>query len=262
MNSKPTVFLSHIGEEKALAGILKTEIEGCFLGLVDVFVSSDAQTITLGQNWLDRITSGLRTCKAMLLLCSHASIKRPWLNFEAGAGWARAIEVAPICHSGLRPVELPLPLGLLQGVEASNGHKLQEVFGLIARQLGAQMPRLDIERLVDDIRAFEEPYMVRMRLGHAAAALATAAPELIPHLKASAANNQTFRWFMHESDFMAIRAPLDDLKSKSGLDYSFSIESMQIGGPRHGATGELTIKLSEDLYRLFEGGINGNMASQ
>ena len=108
MSDKPTIFISHIAEEAELAGAYKAAIEKAFLGLVNVFVSSDARSIQLGQNWLDGITDALRNCAAMLIFCSPASIGRQWINFECGAGWARAIDIAPLCHSG-RPGSETLP---------------------------------------------------------------------------------------------------------------------------------------------------------
>lgn len=86
MNAKPIVFISHIDDEKEIAGAFKTLIEKEFLGLIDVFVSSHARSIELGQRWLDEITKALKHCKIEFIICSPISIQRPWINFEAGAG--------------------------------------------------------------------------------------------------------------------------------------------------------------------------------
>ena len=75
MMEKPVVFISHIREEAVVARAFKEEIEQRFLGLTDVFVSSDEDSVPLGQNWLDRVTTGLRTAKAMLIVCSPVSRK-------------------------------------------------------------------------------------------------------------------------------------------------------------------------------------------
>lgn len=97
---KPVVFISHITEEKEMAMELKKLIEESFLGMLDVFVSSDENSISSGSKWLDNITSALSSCAIELILCSPNSVKRPWINFEAGAGWVRDIPVIPLCHSG------------------------------------------------------------------------------------------------------------------------------------------------------------------
>ena len=67
MADKPLIFISHISEEADIAKAFKETIETTFLGMVDLFVSSDRDTIGVGSNWLDRITEGLRTAQAMLI---------------------------------------------------------------------------------------------------------------------------------------------------------------------------------------------------
>jgi hypothetical protein len=152
--SKPTIFLSHISEEAELASVFRKEIEARFLGLVDVFQSSDPSSLPIGQNWLNNITSALRNCEAILLFCSPYSVKRPWINFECGAGWARNIEVAPLCHSGLRPVDLPVPMSLLQGLQANDATKIEQVFVMIAGKLQSSVPPVDGRALATAVLAF------------------------------------------------------------------------------------------------------------
>lgn len=53
--SEKLIFLSHITEEKELAKIIKDAIEDEFSGFVEVFVSSDGNTIKAGQNFLNVI---------------------------------------------------------------------------------------------------------------------------------------------------------------------------------------------------------------
>jgi TIR domain len=115
MDAKPVVFISHIDDEKEIAAAFKSLIEKAFLGLINVFVSSDARSIELGERWLNAITEALKTCAIEFIICSPISIKRPWINFEAGAGWVRDVPVVPLCHPGIQPAGLPLPLNLLQG---------------------------------------------------------------------------------------------------------------------------------------------------
>ncbi len=102
--NKPIVFISHITEEETIVGILKKHIENDFLGLIDVFVSSDKASIKVGDKWLNRIDEALKTAAIELILCSEDSVKRPWIHFEAGACWVKGIPVIPICHTGMRPV--------------------------------------------------------------------------------------------------------------------------------------------------------------
>src|SRR5436853_4915577 len=97
------VFISHVSSETELAQVLKRHLIRDFPDL-DVFVSSDGKSIQAGDNWLDELRKALRNAKVVIVLCSLESIGRPWVNFEAGAGWIqRRIQVIPVCHSGMRP---------------------------------------------------------------------------------------------------------------------------------------------------------------
>jgi len=158
-NPKSLVFISHITEEKELALEFKSLVEGAFLGLIDVFVSSDENSIHLGQRWLDQITVALRTCAVEIILCSTKSVKRPWINFEAGAGWVRDIPVIPLCHSGTTPSSLPMPLNLLQAAAANQISSLKLVFPVLAQALGAKTPTVDFAGFVSTVQNFEARYM-------------------------------------------------------------------------------------------------------
>lgn len=129
---KATVFISHITEEKEIAQALKQVIESAFLGLIDVFVSSDADSIRLGGKWLLSLTTALKCCKIEILLASPTSVKRPWVNSEAGAGWVRDIPVIPLCHSGMTLETLPTPLSELQGAIATDPDQLRKLVPILA----------------------------------------------------------------------------------------------------------------------------------
>jgi hypothetical protein len=155
---KALVFISHISPEKEIAIAFKELIEEAFLGLIDVFVSSDEHSVSLGQKWLDNITSALRTCSIEIILCSPVSVGRPWINFEAGAGWVRDIPVIPLCHSGISPSELPLPLNLLQGASAGELSSLNLLFPVLAQALGAKTPKFDFSKFITKVAEFERRY--------------------------------------------------------------------------------------------------------
>src|SRR5947207_1023637 len=109
---KAEIFISHITEEKALAEILKRHLRADFIGLVDVFVSSDITSIQAGERWLKAMDNALSRAKVELVLCSYASTHQPWINFESGVGWTRGIPTVPVCHTGLQLDELPMPLSV------------------------------------------------------------------------------------------------------------------------------------------------------
>jgi hypothetical protein len=155
---KPHIFISHISEERDLATILKTQLEDDFLGLLEVFVSSDLQSIGAGQNWLESLDDGLRRSSLLVVFCSHASLRRPWVNFEVGAAWMKKIPIIPVCHSGLDPGALPIPLSILQGLKATDPDGLKRLYLAIAAKIGSRVPRGDMASLVAQVNAFEARY--------------------------------------------------------------------------------------------------------
>jgi TIR domain len=110
---KRIIFISHMAEEVDLAVMFNKHIEDDFLDLVDVFVSSDSESISLGADWRIRVETAPRQACIQLILCSQASVTQPWINFEAGAVWLRKARVAPICYTSFRKAKPPSTLGQL-----------------------------------------------------------------------------------------------------------------------------------------------------
>jgi TIR domain len=134
-----SVFISHIHEDAHLASALKQAIEGAFLGQCTVFVSSDSESIPAGARWFSDIDAALSSASVLLVLCSRRSIQRPWVNFEAGAGFARKLPIIPICHSNLTKADLPLPLSTFQSVDLTSAASLPVLWGALAKYL--EFPR-------------------------------------------------------------------------------------------------------------------------
>lgn len=106
MTIKKKIFISFASQERALAVCLR-EILNTYEQKFDVFVSDTS--ITAGEQWSEEIQENIRMADLMLVLCSLASIKRQWVNFECGAIAQRGEEVTtiPVCHSGLIKEDLP-----------------------------------------------------------------------------------------------------------------------------------------------------------
>jgi len=153
---KPLIFISHITAEKEIADALRGLIESTFMGMIDVFISSDPESIAMGGKWLDRITQGLQACVIEIVLASPTSIRRPWINFEAGAGWVRGIPVIPICHSGMNPDTLPPPLSSLQSALATESDSIERVLSVLAKALECKMPKvIDVAPFITCVNEFE-----------------------------------------------------------------------------------------------------------
>lgn len=181
---KKLVFISHITEEKEIAIAFKELIESSFLGMIDVFVSSDEGSIQMGQKWLEQISNGLQTCVIEIVLCSPKSILRPWINFEAGAGWVRDIPVIPLCHSGIEPSKLPMPLNLLQAAKANEVSSLKLIFPVLAEAIGSKTPHTDFSDFVMRVKEFEANYTFWDACNSAFKALNEFSPAIIPAIKA------------------------------------------------------------------------------
>src|SRR5688572_27223207 len=100
--SAAKIFISHISNEKEIAAAVKSQLDDDFLGLLDIFVSSDLESISAGKNWLDEVEDHLSKADILIILCSKNSIGRPWVNFEAGAVWLRKVPIIPVCHSTIK----------------------------------------------------------------------------------------------------------------------------------------------------------------
>jgi hypothetical protein len=153
------IFISHISSETELAQSLKNSLKKYFLGLLDIFVSSDKETIQAGTKWLDEVDTALKGADFQIVLCSKESVGRPWVNFEAGAAWIRGIPVIPLCHSGLRLIDLPIPLGMLQAVECSQPDSLYRLYDAVAKTLGVDVPDIDFKQLASELREVEKKYV-------------------------------------------------------------------------------------------------------
>lgn len=153
--AKPTAFISHITEEGEVARHLKELIERKFLRSVEVFASSHEESIRLGDEWLAAIKTSVTSCGLMVVICSPVSVARPWINFEAGAGWVRGIPVVPMCHSGLTPGQLPVPLNTLQGGLVGNREDIQKLFGRLAALADIDAPLADDSAFFGLVHDFE-----------------------------------------------------------------------------------------------------------
>jgi hypothetical protein len=158
--TRPTIFISHISEEADLAAIFKEDFEDAFVGEVQVFASSDFESISAGLDWRSATGEALRRADIEIVLCSPFSISRPWINFEAGAGWLKGIPVVPVCHSGIHYNDLPSTFSGMQGVEADQIKGLQTIHALIAETLGRnRLPNPVLRNgTLEKIRQFEARY--------------------------------------------------------------------------------------------------------
>ncbi|HFH7400249.1 TPA: TIR domain-containing protein, partial [Streptococcus agalactiae] len=68
--AKKKIFISHIGEESEIAKKFKKEILNYTNRGVEIFVSSDDESIYAGDDWEDEVKNNIKSCDMMLVLLS------------------------------------------------------------------------------------------------------------------------------------------------------------------------------------------------
>ncbi len=159
------IFISHIAEEKPLAMVIKRWLKSSFLGKIKVFVSSDSDDIPAGKKWLDEIDGALNSSKVLIVLYSHQSKFRPWINFESGCGWIKKIPIMPICHSGLTVSEIKPPISSFQGLDIELEDFTKNFFESVAKHTGfPQAPHVEVKEFMSEVKAaiggIEQPKVI------------------------------------------------------------------------------------------------------
>jgi hypothetical protein len=165
--SKLRIFLSHVTVESKLADILRVHLLRDFIGLVEIFESSDRLSIPAGSKWLTEVTSALKNADMHVILCSPESRLRPWIQFEAGAAHLRGIPIIPVCHSGLTSAQLPVPMSESEGLEASDPDGLRALYQAIASALGSDVPPINFDAFADEVETFEIEYRTQHAMASA-----------------------------------------------------------------------------------------------
>lgn len=162
--SRLNVFLSYRSVEAKFADVLSEHLRRDFIGLVHVFLASDTTSVPAGTLWLSEVIEGLRQSHFHIVVCSSESVRRPWINYEAGAARVRDVPIVPVCHSGLTPAQLPVPLSESEGGTFTDGSFLRKLYGRIAVLLGSSVPEVDFDvyakefaELEAELRELEPP---------------------------------------------------------------------------------------------------------
>lgn len=152
---KPLIFISHIHEETALAVALQENLSRMYLDGIDFFVSSDRRSLRGGDDWLLKIRESIEYASLVIILISHKSINRTWINFEAGASWLHK-RVVPVCHSGLKPSQLPQPLQSMFSFNLHNKSDLEDLCKLVGDTASLRLPEEDWQKLSESLSHITE----------------------------------------------------------------------------------------------------------
>jgi hypothetical protein len=134
-----------------------------FIGLVEVFLASDTTSVPAGTRWLEEIVEGLQRSQIHIIICSNYSVYRPWINYEAGAAGVRGIPIVPLCHSGLIPDQLPVPLSESEGGIITHASALLKLYTRVASFIGSAVPAVNFEKYATEFRAIEEQFGTLVR---------------------------------------------------------------------------------------------------
>ncbi|MDD4255955.1 MAG: toll/interleukin-1 receptor domain-containing protein [Methanofollis sp.] len=138
------LFISHEEKEKKIAISLKRLIKHIFRDKIDVFVSSDDESIPSGKQWFDVLTTALRQADYVVILCSGTAVKRPWINFELGGACLLKKDIIPLCIHNMQFSQLPPPYSNFQGFVASDYIRLSKLFRDMADRISCPLPPFDM----------------------------------------------------------------------------------------------------------------------
>ena len=138
---KPIIFFSHSSKDKDLIYSIKNKLDAATGGVIDIFMSSDGQSIPFGTNWIHKIEEGLQAARIMFVFITENSISSGWIYFETGYAYSKGIQVIPV-GIGVDIGGLKAPLNLLQGFNVSSEDSLNNFITIINRAFDYHFPNV------------------------------------------------------------------------------------------------------------------------
>jgi hypothetical protein len=129
--SKPTIFFSHSSADKESLVKLKELFVEKTGATIDVFLSSDGQSIPFGRNWVQKIQDALAEAKIMFVFLTPNSIESKWIYFESGFSYSKNIRVIPIGFLGVDLNNVKPPLSLLQGFNITSQEGFNNIISTV-----------------------------------------------------------------------------------------------------------------------------------
>ena len=131
--NKPTLFFSHSSKDKELILKLKDKLMSYTGSVLNIFMSSDGQSIPFGTNWIHKIEEGLNDARIMFVFVTNNSISSGWIYFEAGFAYSKNIHVIPV-GIGIDIGALKAPLNLLQGFNLTSEDSLNNIISIVNKE--------------------------------------------------------------------------------------------------------------------------------
>lgn len=149
----------------------------------------------------------------------------------------------------MRPVDLPIPLNMLQAIEAKDRNGLNKVYALLANKLGSVTPSVDFTKFVQEIEDFEQDYGVVRLVREAVQGLIKLLPELEEIFKPKPIHRIAQG---DVQDFLLdkMHPHLETLQNKRFIDFATGPNKIVFGGTGGGSVIELKIQVHETYYRI------------
>ncbi|GAA4327486.1 toll/interleukin-1 receptor domain-containing protein [Christiangramia aestuarii] len=135
--NKPTIFFSHSAKDKKLLSALRNNLLNITSNTIQIFQSSDGESIPFGNNWIHKIEENLRDTKLMFVFVSPNSIKSNWLYFESGFSYSKGVKVVPVGIEGIDIGQIGPPINLLQGFNINSHEGLNNIITVINREFNS-----------------------------------------------------------------------------------------------------------------------------
>lgn len=148
--NKSTLFFSHSSKDKDMILAIKTKVMKYTSNTLEIFQSSDGESIPFGTNWIHKVEEGLDDAKVMFVFVTENSISSGWIYFEAGYAYSKGIHVIPV-GVGVSVGDLKAPLNLLQGFNITSAGGLNNFITIINREFSYDFPELFTPEDYDEI---------------------------------------------------------------------------------------------------------------
>ena len=154
--SKPTLFFSHSSKDKDMVLAIKNKVMKYTSGTLEIFQSSDGESIPFGTNWIHKVEEGLKEAKVMFVFITEQSISSGWIYFEAGYAYSKDVHVIPV-GIGVSVGDLKAPLNLLQGFNITSADSLNNFLTIINREFSYDFPAYFTEDDFYEVIALSSP---------------------------------------------------------------------------------------------------------
>jgi len=147
---KYSIFISRIHEHKEISKKLKELLESLFDDKIRVFDAYQPDSISVTQDFYDKIKSGVQSCNLMISLLSKTSITHPWIIYETGGAALNDKKIAFICFGDLTPKGLPDPFkdSRIQAITVIDPENFKKHFDIlvteIAQYLNVDPPSVNV----------------------------------------------------------------------------------------------------------------------